>query len=189
MCCKIQKCQQFYVNEQQQNMTTNEHFVVTSARLKTVVYEEGFTLKIEKFEDWWPLMRLDEEVTSQIFEMEVAGCQHKFQLSVKKYIDCSFTCNHNVLLSLSLFYHGPANSILLRPHFRIRTEPAIFQTLGRTLKTKRLYKNKHSDEWVWSDYWLNGFKDEWNTEKDGSLTFCTLIKIKVADESPGNVVF
>ena len=168
-------------------MTTNEDFVVTSTRLKTVAYEEGFALKIENFEDWWKLMRLDEEVTSPMFQMEVAGCQHKFQLSVKKYIECSVMDIHNVLLSLSLFYHGPANSILLRPHFRIRTQPAIFQTLGRTLKTKPLFKNTYSDEWVWSEHWLSGFKDEWNTEKDGSITFCSLIKIKVANESPGNM--
>ena len=168
---------------------SNEHFVVTSEHLKTVVYEEGFALKIKKFEDWLSSMSLDEEVRSRMFQMEVAGSQHKFQLSVKKYIDCSFTCNHNVLLSLSLFYHGPANSILLRPHFRIRTEPAIFQTLGRTLKTKRLYKNTHSDEWMWSEHWLRAFKDEWNSEKDGSLTFSSLIKIKVADESLENMSF
>ena len=146
-------------------------------------------LKIENFEDWWSSMRLDEEVTSQMFHMEVAGCQHKFQASVKKYIECSVMDIHNVLLSLSLFYHGPANSILLRPHFRIRTEPAIFQTLGRTLKTKRLYKNTYSEEWVWSEHWLRRFKDEWNSEKDGSLTFCSLIKIKVADEFSENMSF
>ena len=52
-------------------MTTNEHFVVTSAHLKTLIYEEGFALKIENFEDWWKLMRLDEEVTSPMFQMEV----------------------------------------------------------------------------------------------------------------------
>ena len=154
-------------------MTSDENFVVTSARCKNVVYEEGFAMKIEDFENWWSSIRLDEPVRSQMFQMEVAGTQHKFQLSVMKYIEYEeIVDSHTIMLSLSLFYHGPANSIVIKPDFKIRTtDPAIFQTLGRTLKTKRLYKNKHSDEWVWSDYWLNGFKDEWNTEKDGSITF------------------
>ena len=169
-------------------MTTNEHFVVTSAHLKTLIYEEGFALKIENFEDWWSSMRLDEEVTSQMFHMEVAGCQHKFQASVKKYIEYDgIVDSHKVMLDLSLFYHGPANSIIIKPHFKIQTTSAIFQTLDRTLKSKRLYKNTYSDEWVWSEHWLRRFKDEWNSERDGSLTFCILIKIKVADESLGNI--
>ena len=173
-----------------ESMINNEHFVVTSERLKTVVYEEGFALKIKKFEDWLSSMSLDEEVRSRMFQMEVAGSQHKFQLSVKKYIEyVGIVDSHNVMLSLSLFYHGPADSIIIKPHFKIRTDPAICQTLDRTLKTKRLYKNTHSDEWVWSEHWLREFKDEWNSEKDGSLTFCSLIKIKVADEFSENMSF
>ena len=174
-----------------ESMINNEHFVVTSERLKTVVYEEGFALKIKKFEDWLSSMSLDEEVRSRMFQMEVAGSQHKFQLSAKKYIEHEeIVDSHYVMLSLSLFYHGPAESIIMKPHFKIRTtDPAIFQTLGQTLKTKRLYKNTHSDEWMWSEHWLRAFKDEWNSEKDGSLTFSSLIKIKVADESLENMSF
>ena len=169
-------------------MTSDENFVVISARCKNVVYEEGFAMKIEDFENWWSSIRLDEPVRSQMFQMEVAGTQHKFQLSLMKYIEYEeIVDSHTIMLSLSLFYHGPANSIVIKPDFKIRTTDNITQTLGRTLKTKRLYKNTHSDPWVWSEHWLRVYKDEWNLEGDGSLTFCSLIKIKASYEPPGNI--
>ena len=151
---------------------------VKSARLKTVCYKEGFAWKIEEFEKWFSSMGLEEQVRSQIFQMEVDGTQHKFQLSVFKYLEYdSLVDDHTIMLSLSLLYHGPDNSIVIKPRFQIRTTGP--RANGQTLKTKRVVQNIHSDAWIWSHHWLEVYKDDWNVLGDGSLTFCTLIQIQV----------
>ena len=125
-------------------MANVENFEVKSARKKTVNYEEGFSWTIEGFEKWWSSIDLDQQVRSKVFEMEVDGVQHQFQLSVFKYLEYDgIVDSHTEMLSLSLFYHGPENSIIIKPHFQIRT---IEQGInGKTLKRKRLRKNAHSD--------------------------------------------
>ena len=168
-------------------MANFENFEVKSARKKTVTYEEGFAWTIEGFEEWWSSIELDQQVRSKVFQMEVDDVQHKFQLSVFKYLQYdSIVDSHTVMLSLSLFYHGPENSIIVKPHFQIQTTEQGIN--GRTLKSKRLRKNTHSDAWVWSSHWLTVFRDEWNTIGNGSLTFCTLIQIQVGNEPPRNTI-
>ena len=181
-------------------LTNHEQETVTT---RSVVYKKEFGWEIENFEDWWSSREvakserlendnsiLEDDLqmeiprdrskssTSPIIKFQVEGIEHQFKLAILKYDYFDrYDEDHSLMMSISLYYVGPLESIIVKPLFYLRNGGTEF---GNPLKAKQLKKGQYSDSRVFSsDNLMSNLK---SVLEDGRFLVTCLAQINILHE-------
>ena len=172
---------------------------------RSVVYKKEFRWEIEKFEDWWSsreitkserldndnvILVLEEELqyeiprdrskssTSPVITFEVEGIEHQFKFAILKYDYFDrYDEDHSLMMSISLYYVGPLESIIFKPLFYLRNGGT---DIGNPLKAKQLKKGQYSDSKIFSSN--NLMSNLESVLEDGRFLVSCLAQINILHE-------
>ena len=179
-------------------MAKANEFEDESVRTNSMTYKKLLSWEIDNFEDWWSSRRVadaerqENEFSTVANEIQnemprnwsksshsppinflVEGVWHEFEIAVLKF-DCydRYDNDHNLMMGISIYYKGPAESVIVKPLLSIN---GIDDNIEDSIVAKELKKGTYSKCRIFNDHSLTSNKDLLLTES--RLTFQCFLQI------------